>query len=117
MLPSTDTHEFILVSKEPNLIPPDFAVTVADDSMAPLLSSGDILLVKKQDSVAHGELGVFMIDGVRRVKKMNFKNGYVCLRSIDLTCDDIILDKVHEITCQGKVVKVLHPGECRFIEI
>jgi len=117
MLPSTDTHEFLLVKNNSCDTPPDFAVTVADDSMSPLLSGGDILLVKKQDSVEHGELGIFMIDGVRRVKKMYFKNGYLRLTSLDIDCDDIAIDKVHELSCEGKVIKVLHPGECTFIEI
>ncbi|WP_312694067.1 S24 family peptidase [Caproiciproducens sp.] len=117
MLPSTDTHEFLIVNNAPEEIPPDFAVTVAGNDMEPLLSEGDILLVKKQDSIAHGELGVFMIDGVRRVKKMNFKNGYVRLSSIDINCDDITLNMVHDLTCEGKVIKVLHPGECKFVKI
>lgn len=117
MLPSTDTHMFLLVNNDSGDTPPDFAVTVSGDDMEPLLSEGDILLVKKQDSIAHGELGVFMIDGVRRVKKMNFKDGYVRLSSIDINCDDITLDMVHELACEGKVIKVLHPGECKFVKI
>lgn len=117
MLPSTDTHEFLLVTKEPGVDTPDFAVTVADNSMEPLLSGGDILLVKKQDSVSHGELGIFMIDGVRRVKRMYFKDGHVRLCSLDFNCDDATIDKAHDITCEGKVIKVMRSGECKFIEI
>lgn len=117
MLPSTDTHEFLLVNKEVGAVLPDFAVTIADDSMSPLLSGGDILLVKKQESVEHGELGVFMIDGVRRVKKMYFKDGYLRLTSLDINCDDVAINTVKELRCEGKVIKVLHSGECTFTEI
>lgn len=117
MLPSTDTHEFLLVSGDSGIASPDFAVTVANESMSPLLSVGDILMVKKQDSVEHGELGIFMIDGVRHVKKMYFKDGYLRLSSTGMNCDDITLDMVHDLTCEGKVIKVLHSGECKFTEI
>jgi SOS-response transcriptional repressor LexA len=117
MLPSTDTHKFILVSDDFNDIYPDFAVTVSGDNMEPLLCEGDILLVKKQDYAEHGDLGIFLIDGVRRVKKMHFKDGYLRLSSLDINCGEITVDKIHSITCEGKVIKVLHPGECVFSEI
>lgn len=117
MLPSTDTHEFLLINNDSGDTPPDSAVTVSGNNMGPLLSEGDILLVKKQNSIAHGELGVFMIDGVRQLKIMNFKDGYVRLCSLDFNCDDATIEKAHDITCEGKVIKVMHSGECKFIEI
>ena len=106
-----------MIDNSPGDNPPDFAVMVPGNNMEPLLVDGDILLVKKQDAVEHGEIGVFIIDGIRRVKKMSFKNGYVRLRSIDTSCDDITLDMINTLTCEGKVVKVLHSGERKFEKI
>jgi repressor LexA len=117
MIPCTDTHEFLLASDDFGDSPPDFAVTVDGSSMEPLLSEGDILLVRKQDFSENGDLGIFMIDGVRRVKKMYFNDGYLRLRSLDTNCKDITIDDVHDITCEGKVIKVLHRGECKFTGI
>lgn len=70
MIQSTDTHEFVLISKEAGNGCPDFVVTVADKSMEPLLFEGDIMLAKAQPIVKHGELGVFTIDGKMCVKRM-----------------------------------------------
>jgi len=117
MLPSTITHKFLLVNNDSSDKPPDFSVVVSGDEMKPLLSEGDILLIKKQDFAEHGDLGIFLIYGVRHVKKMYFKDGYVCLTSLDTNCGNITLNDIHNLTCEGKVVKVLHSGECKFIEI
>jgi SOS-response transcriptional repressor LexA len=117
LLPNTKTHKFLVVNNSFGNNPPNFAVLVEGNKMEPLLSEGDILLVKKQNTVDHGELGIFMIDGVRHVKRMFFKDGYLRLRSLDANCTDVDLDNVHDVTCEGKVIKVLHPGECKFIEI
>lgn len=51
------------------------------------------------------------------MNEMALVNGCLRLSSIDINCDDINIENVHDITCQGKVIKVLHPGECRFAEI
>lgn len=116
-LPDTKTHKFLVVNNSFSGDPPDFAVSVEGNKMEPLLSEGDILLVKKQSTIDHGELGIFLIDGVRHVKIMYFKDGYLRLRSLDPNCDDVDLDNVHDVSCEGKVIKVLHPGECKFLEI
>ena len=106
-----------MVSNDVDDDSPDYAVSVSDSKVDLLLSVGDILLVKKQDTVEHGELGIFLIDNVRQVKKMYFKDGYLRLCSLDVNCDDVDLDHVRDLRCVGKVIKVLHHGESNFTEI
>lgn len=48
----------------------NFAIGVNGDSMEPTYSDGDTLLVKKQDSINIGEIGIFMIDGEAFVKEL-----------------------------------------------
>lgn len=117
MLLSTETYVFLLIKNDYDCAYSDFSATVESDNDKPLLSEGDIILVKKQDSVNHDEIGVFLIDGIRMVKRMYFQNGDIGLKSLDSNCDDVNIEKVHDLTCEGKVVKMLHPGECKFEKI
>lgn len=117
MLLSTETYEFLLIKNDYDCTYSDFAATVESGNDNPLLSEGDIVLVKKQDSVNHDEIGVFLIDGIRMVKRMYFQNGNIGLKSLDSSSDDINIEKVHDLTCEGKVVKVMHPGKCKFEKI
>jgi len=116
ILPNTSTHEFLLVSNDVDDNSPEYSVSISSSSTDLILTTGDILLVKKQDTVEHGELGIFMIDNVRQVKKMYFKDGYLRLCSLDDNGEDVDLDNVHDLKCVGKVMKVLHAGESNFTE-
>lgn len=114
MLLSTETYEFLLIKNHYDHDYADFSATAESSKDQPFLFEGDILLVKKQDSINHDEIGIFIIDGTRMVKKMYFKNGIIGLKSLDSNCEDIY---IHHITCEGKVLKVMHRGECKFYEI
>lgn len=76
----------------------NFAIGVNGDSMEPTYSDGDTLLVKKQDSINIGEIGIFMIDGEAFVKEL----GDGVLISHNKDYED---KKINENTvCLGKVI-------------
>lgn len=92
-------EQFITVQVPSNIagINTDFAVPVVGDSMTPLYSNGDILLVSYKETVSIGEIGIFSIEGVSYVKKL----GTDCLVSLNPQYNDIMLKGV---TCNGKVI-------------
>jgi phage repressor protein C with HTH and peptisase S24 domain len=62
--------EMIEIENNMNNMHVDFAIGVNGDSMEPTYSDGDTLLIKKQDSINIGEIGIFMIDGEAFVKEL-----------------------------------------------
>ena len=78
----------------------DFAVRVYGDSMMPRFENGDILLIEGADSVEHGELGIFSINGDSYFKKY----GGDRLISLNPMYKDIKLRDSDRIICFGKVI-------------
>ena len=59
-------------------------IHVQGDSMSPLIDDGSEVLIKKQDSVDNGQIGVVLIDGEDAVvKKINYGKNWVELVSIN----------------------------------
>ena len=79
----------------------DFAIGVNGDSMEPTYYDEDTLLVKKQDSINIGEIGIFMIDGEAFVKELG--NGV--LISHNKNYQDKPIDE--NTICLGKVISKL----------
>ncbi|MBQ8698542.1 MAG: LexA family transcriptional regulator [Schwartzia sp.] len=80
-----------------------FAVKVAGDSMEPLYSDGDILLVEGADDIRIGEIGVFTMDGDGYVKKRG--EGEL----ISLNPDYAPIPMNESIWCNGRVIGKLAP--------
>lgn len=76
----------------------DYAIGVNGDSMEPMYSDGDTLLVQMSSDVDIGEIGIFQIDGQCYVKKLG--NGE--LISVNTNYDNIPLNE--SSTCMGKVI-------------
>lgn len=51
----------------------DFAIKISGDSMEPDIYNGDILLIKKQEKVNNGQIGIFVYDSELLCKKL-YKN-------------------------------------------
>ena len=98
-----DDWDEIEVEDTPESRKADFAIEVFGSSMEPLISDGDIILVKEQDDVEIGEIGVFIIDGQGYVKK----KGPDRLISINEDYDDIFTDPESYSKVVGKVLAVL----------
>lgn len=59
-------------------------ISVQGDSMSPLIDDGCDILIKKQDSVDSGQIGVVLIDDEDAVvKKINYGNNWIELVSIN----------------------------------
>ncbi len=78
----------------------DFALTIQGDSMEPVYHDGDIVLVKQQDAVDIGQIGIFVLNGAGYIKK----NGGDRLISLNEKYDDIFIEEYDDCRCVGKVI-------------
>ncbi len=78
----------------------DFALRVSGNSMEPKFEDGDILLVRRQDRVEIGDLGIFIADGEGYFKR--YIGEY--LRSFNPAYQDILIENFAEFRCCGKVI-------------
>ncbi len=78
----------------------DYALTIQGDSMEPIYYDGDIVLVKKQDAVEIGQVGIFILDGSGFIKKYNGDR----LISLNEKYDDILLKDYSDCRCDGRVI-------------
>lgn len=99
-LNNEDEWEEIEVSDTPEARRADFSLTISGDSMEPIYSDGDIVLVKAQPSVDIGETGIFIVNGSGFIKK----NGGDRLISLNPEYDDITFCDGDTISCAGKVI-------------
>lgn len=97
-----DNWEMISVPDTPEARKADFALTIKGDSMEPVYRSGDIVLVKQQDAVDVGEIGIFIVDGSGYIKKF----GGDRLISLNAEYDDILFKDYDSdyMRCAGKVI-------------
>lgn len=78
----------------------DYALTIQGDSMEPIYYDGDIVLVKKQDAIDIGQVGIFVLDGSGFIKKYNGDR----LISLNEKYDDILLKDYSDCRCDGRVI-------------
>lgn len=86
-----------------NKAPPkgtSFIIRVHGDSMEPTFHDGDRVFIKSQQTIEHGEIGIFIIDGHAYVKELGDK----LLLSHNRLYDPISITE--NIICQGKVLGV-----------
>lgn len=88
----------ILLPDIPDYRKAAYAVKVDGQSMEPLYSDGDILLVEPTCEIEIGEIGIFNVDGKAYVKKL----GEEKLISLNKGYDDIQLTE--DSSCMGRVV-------------
>lgn len=78
----------------------DYAITIQGDSMEPIYFDGDIVLVKKQDAVDIGQVGIFVLNGCGFIKKYSGDR----LISLNEKYDDILLSDCSDFHCDGRVI-------------
>lgn len=79
----------------------DYALTVDGDSMLPLYADEDIVLVKSQDSIIIGQIGIFIVDNeLAYIKKL----GHDRLISLNDDYDDIYFSEAVQPVCKGLVL-------------
>ena len=82
----------------------DFAVDVAGDSMEPLYSDGDTVLVHAQPAINEGEIGLYVYRGDGYIKRQ----GDGCLHSLNPAYPDIVPCDGEAIVCKGLVLGKLN---------
>lgn len=87
----------------------DFAVKIQGDSMYPVLTDGEIVYVKRSDTLNNGEIGIFSVDGSMYCKLFyRSADGALLLKSAnpDLQSANICItpDSGSEVRCYGKVL-------------
>lgn len=102
-LEDRDSWEEIDIPDTPEARKADFAVTIKGDSMEPIYSDGQIVLVQEQSAVDIGETGVYIINGGGFIKIY----GGDRLISINPEYDDISFDEGDSVYCAGKVIGVI----------
>ncbi|MDE7193853.1 MAG: helix-turn-helix domain-containing protein [Oscillospiraceae bacterium] len=95
-----DNWETIEISDTPEARRADYALTISGDSMEPVYYDGDIVLVKMQDTVEMGQIGIFILDGSGYIKKYCGDH----LVSLNEDYDDIPLSDYEDVRCSGRVI-------------
>lgn len=78
----------------------NYALRISGNSMEPKYQSGDVLLVQNAESVEHGELGIFLLDGEAFFKVY----GGDRLISLNPEYGPILLKDFSNVQCKGRVV-------------
>ena len=81
----------------------DYVISVDGDSMEPTYHNGDKVFVEKCDSVAIGEIGIFVINGDVYIKELGNK----CLISHNEKYKPICLGESDSVFCCGRVIAVV----------
>jgi phage repressor protein C with HTH and peptisase S24 domain len=98
LLSDYQNAEDVLVPLSPESRKADFVLRVHGDSMEPMFSDGDHVLVKQQDTIDPGEIGIFAQNGEGFIKKL----GENVLISLNEKYSEIPLDDSSR--CFGKVL-------------
>lgn len=95
-----DDWEEISVSDTPDARKADYALTIQGDSMKPAFCNNDIILVKQQDTVDLGQIGIFVLNKAGYIKKF----GGDRLISLNDEYEDILIEEYDDYRCVGKVL-------------
>lgn len=82
----------------------DFGVRIAGDSMEPRFAHGQIVWVKRQETLRSGEIGIFLLNGAGYCKRLERAGGRVELRSLNPLYPPIRVGRGDELRIFGKVV-------------
>lgn len=104
---SDENTSVITIPDTPRNRRASYVVQVSGDSMEPEYHDEDMLLVKEQETVEVGEIGIFVLNGNGYVKKY----GGDRLISLNEKYDDIILHEYDRIDCFGKVLGKVEGGD------
>lgn len=82
----------------------DFGVRLAGNSMEPRYADGQVVWVHRQETLRHGQIGVFLYDGMAYCKRLEYDKDRVRLCSLNPAYDPIILRPGETLTVFGRVV-------------
>ena len=82
----------------------DFGVRICGDSMSPRFADGQIVWVRQQQTLAQGEIGIFLYNGDAYCKKLGTENGQPALISLNSSYSPLPIGENSEFRVFGKVV-------------
>ena len=82
----------------------DFGVRISGDSMEPRFVHGQIVWVKRQETLRAGEIGVFLYNGAGYCKRLERSGGRVELVSLNSAYPPIRVGPADELRVFGRVV-------------
>lgn len=82
----------------------DFAVKISGNSMEPDFHDGDILLVKSQNTLNNGQLGIFFYDGDTLFKKYKKNKKKITIISLNKDYDPVDIPSNRKLVIQGLVL-------------
>lgn len=110
-LAEDEVIEYIpMVIENPYDIPDTFGLKVRGDSMYPKIEDGDIIVIRKQESVDSGTVAVVLLDGEEGlVKKVEYGKDWIVLHSFNPEYQDKRFEgaEVQRLRVVGKVMKVV----------
>ncbi len=103
-VPDEVEMSYVSVPKTRQTNSADYVLQVNGKSMEPEYPDGSCVLVKKQEAVNIGEIGIFVIDGESYIKEYRRNS----LHSLNPEFGEIYFDENQFIQCMGKVVGKLN---------
>lgn len=88
----------------------DFAVKISGDSMEPIYHDKDIILVRKQQNLDNGQVGIFIYDGEVRCKKYNKHKKNISLISLNKKYSPINISSNRRLDILGLVIGTYDPN-------
>lgn len=102
MLDSAD-YKLVTVGNEVPL-EANFGVCISGESMEPDYHGGQIVWIRQQPRLEHGDVGVFMYENRCYFKRLRDRVGGMRLQSIDSSYPDVIIAEPEKILMFGKTV-------------
>lgn len=87
-----------------------FYLRVVGDSMSPKIEDGDLILIRRQESVDSGDIGAFLVDGEEGyVKRVKYGADYITFISLNPAYEPIyfIGAEVQRVRVVGKVIQIV----------
>ena len=98
-----DDYDTVEVGEEVSPLA-DFGVRIAGNSMEPRFVNGQIVWVRRQETLRPGEIGVFLYNGAGYCKRLERAGGSVELVSLNSAYPPICVSAGDELRVFGKVV-------------
>lgn len=82
----------------------DFAVRVAGDSMEPRYHDGQVVYIRRQESLAEGQVGLFSWEGNAYIKELRLGERGPLLHSLNRAYADIVISEPQSLRIFGRVL-------------
>ena len=96
-----------LPAKQLHIKPNSFLVRAENDSMEPMIYSGDLVVVEKVAEPANGSVVVVTQNDGAKIKKLFVENGTMVLQSLNSKYNPIIVSQPQEVTVEGLVRNII----------